>query len=90
MSLKGKHKKTSNHLVRNDFNTRCRYKGDGDLRFELSFNMSNQTEMVQLACELPDVLGGLTITPEVRLSSLSCDHLLTKTLLDQESFAQEP
>ncbi|CDS08051.1 hypothetical protein LRAMOSA02000 [Lichtheimia ramosa] len=43
-----------------------RYKGDGDLRFELSFNMSNQTEMVQLACELPDVLGGLTITPEIK------------------------
>lgn len=52
--------------------------------------MSNQTEMVQLACELPDVLSGLTITPEVRSSSFTCDHLLTETLLDQESLAQEP
>lgn len=82
-SLKGKAQEGCHVIWDNDLIALLhRYKGDGDLRFELSFNISNQKEMVQLACELPDVLGGLTITPEVRSwFILSYALLLTKKTL---------
>lgn len=89
-SLKGKTQKEC-HAIRDDglITLLHRYKGDGDLRFELSFNISNQKEMVQLACELPDVLGGLTMTPEVGSSFvLSYSSFIDQdTILDQEPLA---
>ncbi|KAI9314408.1 hypothetical protein BX666DRAFT_2029286 [Dichotomocladium elegans] len=43
-----------------------KYTGDGDLRMELSFAMSDRPEPVELACELPDVLGSLNLTADIK------------------------